>query len=89
VGGLPTGTVNGFAVHPTNAKLMYVAMREGIFRSEDGGGRWTAAAGGPKNAAAIAVHPTRPTEVYVATTEGHIVISRDAGGTWAAVQGTQ
>ena len=47
MGGLPTGTVNGFTVHPSNPKLMYVAMREGVFRSQDGGSRWAAVAGGP------------------------------------------
>lgn len=82
VGGLPTGTINGFAVQPTEPKLMYVAMREGVFRSEDGGGRWTAAGGGPKNAAAVAVHPRRPTEVFVATTDGRMFVSRDRGRTW-------
>lgn len=84
MGGLPTGTVNGFAVHPANPKLMYVAMRAGLFRSEDAGGRWTPVAGGPKNAAAIAFHPRRPAEIYAATTDGHIVVSRDGGVTWAA-----
>ncbi len=38
MGGLPTGTVNGFAVDPSNANVMYVAMRDGIFRSTNGGG---------------------------------------------------
>lgn len=86
MGGLPTSTVNGFAVHPVNPKLMYVAMREGVFRTDDGGGKWTRAATSPKNAAAIAIHPVRPTEVYVATTQGHIMMSRDEGRTWTPVQ---
>ena len=38
MGGLPTNrTVNGFAVDPTNPKVMYVAMRDGLFKSMDAG----------------------------------------------------
>ena len=82
MGGLPTSTVNGFAVHPSNPKLMYVAMRDGIFRSENAGETWTAVATGPKNVAAIAVHPTKPNEVYVATIDGKMFRSTDGGVRW-------
>jgi photosystem II stability/assembly factor-like uncharacterized protein len=84
VGGLPTGTINGFAVDPANAQVMYVAMRDGVFRTESAGRAWTPAAGGPKNAAAVAVHPRRPGEVYAATTDGRILVSRDGGQRWAS-----
>jgi photosystem II stability/assembly factor-like uncharacterized protein len=84
VGGLPTSTVNGFAVHPNNPNVMYAAMRPGVFRSDDGGAKWMRATG-PQNAAAIATHPIRRTEVYVATTQGRIMMSRDLGKTWSAV----
>lgn len=86
MGGLPTGTVNGFAVDPTNPKVMYVAMRDGVFRSDDAGRRWTLTSGSPKNAAAVAVNPRRSTEVSVATTEGGIFISRNEGQTWEAIR---
>lgn len=84
VGGLPTATINGLAVNPTEPKVMYAAMREGVFRSEDGGGRWTHVGGGPKNAAAVAVDPKRPAKVVVATTDARIFLSRDGGRTWEA-----
>ncbi len=83
MGGLPTGTVNGFAVHPSNPKVMYVAMRDGIFRSEDAGQRWTRVQG-PANVAAVAVDPKRASDVYAATVEGRIFVSRDGGVTWGA-----
>ena len=85
VGGLPTTTVNGFAVDPSNAKVMYVAMRDGIFRSDDGGRTWTAVPNGPKNAAAIAVNPKKPSDVYAAKTDGTMVRSTDAGVRWSPV----
>ncbi len=83
MGGLPTGTVNGFAVNPVDPKVMYVAMRDGVFMSDSAGARWRRAAGGPRNAAAIAVNPGRPAEVYAATAEGQIFVSLDGGQTWA------
>jgi photosystem II stability/assembly factor-like uncharacterized protein len=83
VGGLPTNrTVNGFAVDPTNAKVMYVAMRDGLFKSTDAGESWKAVGEGLKNLAAVAVHPKRPSEVYVSTMEGSISRSTDGGMTW-------
>jgi photosystem II stability/assembly factor-like uncharacterized protein len=85
VGGLPTGTVNGFAVDPANPKVMYVAMRGGLFRSDDAGARWTGPAG-PKNAAAVTVNPRRGTEMYAATAEGRIFVSRDGALTWQPVR---
>ena len=84
VGGLPTNrTVNGFAVDPTNAKVMYVAMRDGLFRSTNAGESWKPVGQGLKNLAAVAVHPTRPREVYVSTMDGTIFRSADGGTTWA------
>jgi photosystem II stability/assembly factor-like uncharacterized protein len=83
VGGLPTNrTVNGFAVDPTNAKVMHVAMRDGLFRSMDGGESWKSVGKNLKNLAAVAVNPKRPSEVYVSTMEGKILRSVDGGTTW-------
>jgi photosystem II stability/assembly factor-like uncharacterized protein len=86
VGGLPTSTVNGFGVDPTNAKVMYVGMRDGVYRSEDGGGRWNQAKGAPRDVAAVATNPKRPGEVYAATTDGRLFVSRDGGRAWDAVR---
>jgi len=82
VGGLPTSTVNGFAVHPANPRIMYVAMRDGIFRTDNAGATWTAAVDGPKNVAAVAVNPKKPSEVYAATVNGKIFRSTDGGTRW-------
>jgi photosystem II stability/assembly factor-like uncharacterized protein len=83
VGGLPTNrTVNGFAVNPTDPKVMYVAMRDGLFKSTDAGERWKPVGKGLQNMAAVAVNPKRPEEVYAATTDGVMYQSRDGGLTW-------
>ena len=83
MGGLPTSqTANGFAADPENPKAMYVAMRDGLFKSVDAGDTWTKLGSGLKNLAAVTVNPRRSTEVYVATTDGHVFRSGDGGTTW-------
>jgi len=86
VGGLPTSTINGFAVDPSNPTVMYVAMRDGVVRSDDAGNRWSAVPGGPKNVAAVTVNPKRSTEVYAATVDGQMFVSRDASKTWLSMR---
>ncbi len=83
VGGLPTSTVNGFALHPTNPKVMYVAMRDGIFRSENAGQSWKPVDGGPKGVVAVAVNPKKPDEMYAVTTDGDVFLSADGGMRWS------
>ena len=82
MGGLPTGTVNGFAVHPSNPKVMYVAMRDGVFRTDNAGQSWIRAES-VTNAATVAVDAKRTSEVYATTIEGQVFVSRDGGVTWA------
>ena len=83
MGGLPTNrTVNGFAVHPTDPKVMFVAMRDGLFKSTNAGESWKSMGKGLKNLAAVAVNPKRPSEVYAATADGVIFRSTDGGTTW-------
>jgi photosystem II stability/assembly factor-like uncharacterized protein len=83
VGGLPTNrTVNGFAVESDNPKVMYVAMRDGLFKSTDAGEAWKALGKELKNLAAVAINPKRPGEVYASTADGVIFKSGDGGTTW-------
>lgn len=82
MGGLPTGTINGFAIDPTNPKVMYVAMRDGVFRSDNAGKAWKPAPGGPKNAAAVTVNPKKPGELYAVTVDGKVYRSPDGGRLW-------
>lgn len=86
MGGLPTGTINGFAVDPKNPKVMYVALRDGVVRSDDAGKVWRLVAGGPKNVAAVTVNPMKPDEVYAISADGKLFRSGNAGGQWSEVR---
>jgi len=87
VGGLPTNrTVNGFAVDPSNPKIMYVAMRDGLFKSADAGASWNRVGNELKNPAAVTINPKKPNEMYVATMDGTIYLSGDAGMKWKKQQ---
>ncbi|MDP2605506.1 MAG: hypothetical protein Q8S00_23435 [Deltaproteobacteria bacterium] len=83
MGGLPTNrTVNGFAADPKNSKVMYVAMRDGFFRSADAGATWKQAGSDLKNLAAVAVNPKKPNEIFAARADGAIFVSADGGVKW-------
>jgi photosystem II stability/assembly factor-like uncharacterized protein len=75
--------VNGFATAPDNPKVMYSAMRDGLFRSADAGQTWTPVGTGLlRDVAAVTVNPRRPSEVYAAMINGVIFRSTDGGATW-------
>ena len=83
MGGLPTDrTVNGFAVDLENSKTMFVAMRDGLFKSTDAGVSWKRVGDELKNLAAVTISPKKLNEVYVATMDGTIYKSGDAGMKW-------
>jgi photosystem II stability/assembly factor-like uncharacterized protein len=85
VGGLPTNrTVNGFAVDTGNPKIMYAAMRDGLFKSTDAGETWKSLGKELKNMAAVTVNHRKSSEVYAATADGLIFKSTDEGMTWKA-----
>lgn len=83
MGGLPTRrTVNGFAVNSENPKVMFAAMRDGLFRSVDAGESWKTVGKDLRNMAAVAINPKRPDEVYAASQDGRLYASTDGGTTW-------
>ncbi len=87
MGGLPTNrTVNGFAVDPENSKTMFVAMRDGLFKSTDAGASWKVVGNEIKNVAAVAINPKKLTEIYLSTMDGTIYVSADAGMKWKKQQ---
>jgi len=87
VGGLPTNrTVNGFAVDPENSKIMFVAMRDGLFKSIGAGASWKGVGNELKNLAAVTINPKKASEMYLSTMDGTIYVSADAGIKWKKQQ---
>ena len=83
MGGLPTHkTVYAFAASPTEPKVMFAGLREGAFKSTDGGESWKKLSTGPRDVAAIAIYPTKPEVVFLGTVPGKIFKSTDGGRTW-------
>jgi photosystem II stability/assembly factor-like uncharacterized protein len=83
VGGLPASkTVYTFAASATEPKIMFAGLREGAFKSTDGGESWKKLTAAPKDVAAIASHPSKPEVVFLGTGQGKILKSTDGGQTW-------
>ncbi len=83
MGGLPTSkTVYSFAASPTNPKIMFAGLREGAFKSTDGGESWKKLNTAPKDVSAIAIRETKPEVVFLGTAPGKIFKSTDGGQTW-------
>ena len=83
MGGLPANkTVYTFAASATDLKVMFAGLREGAFKSTDGGESWKKLNAVPKDVAAIAIHPGRPEAVFLGTAAGKIFKSTDGGRNW-------
>lgn len=88
MGGLPTSlTVQAIASHPKIPKTILIGTPEGLFRTTDGGERWTAVTQGlgKVSITGLAVHPQDPQLVFAATAEGAIYKSHDRGQSWQRV----
>ncbi len=83
MGGLPASkTVYAFAAGAIDPKVMFAGLREGAFRSTDGGETWKKLNSAPKDVAGIAIHPAKPDVVFLGTAPGKIFKSTDGGQTW-------
>lgn len=83
MGGLPANkTVYAFAASASDPKVMFAGLREGAFKSTNGGESWKKLNAAPKDVAAIAIHPSKPETVFLGTAPGKIFKSTDGGQTW-------
>jgi photosystem II stability/assembly factor-like uncharacterized protein len=85
-----------FALHPTDARTIYVAARRapgfpegGIYRTTDGGANWKRVREetGCDGCFSVAIHPDRPDVVYACTMGNGLWRSVDRGETWEDVRG--
>jgi photosystem II stability/assembly factor-like uncharacterized protein len=80
--GIPGGAV-AVAVDRLHPSTAYAAAQDGVYRSENGGTRWSRVAGleqiaGPD---ALAVDPQRPFTVYVGGSNG-VIVTANRGDRW-------
>ena len=73
--------VYSLAVDPRNPSTLYAGMRDGVFKTTDGGKTWRQATSEVSDAV-VTVHPARPGVVYAASDEGALFRSDDAGESW-------
>lgn len=84
--GLPADSrVYSVAVDPTNPKVLYAGLRQGVFKSTDGAQSWSHVTDQAEDAV-VAVSPSNPSEVYAIGSNGALLSSKDAGGTWTKVE---
>jgi photosystem II stability/assembly factor-like uncharacterized protein len=90
--------VSDLEVPPDRGQTILVATQHGVFRSDDGGGVWSASSTGlpHRDVRELAVAPSRPTVVYATlrTTardqrafDGAVCRSDDGGRTWRKLEG--
>ncbi|HLP42018.1 MAG TPA: hypothetical protein VK465_10965, partial [Fibrobacteria bacterium] len=80
--------VNRLAIHPNNSQILLAAIREGLYRSTDGGATWTNRL--QANCDDVDFHPTNGA-LAVATCYGfssQALWSADGGLTWTPAGGT-
>lgn len=86
-----TTKITDLTIAPTNNQYLYVAKRNKIWRTVDGGQNWSSIQNGLPNQwiTHIAVHPTNPQKIAV-TFSGYsagekIYISQDGGSSWTNI----
>jgi hypothetical protein len=62
------------AVHPQNSDVLYAGTESGVFRSTDGGAKWTEANSGltTPDVQTIAVDPKTPARLFAGTAGGGV-----------------
>ena len=88
--GIPTTTgVQAITVHPDDSSLIFVATRNGVFRTKDSGDSWTQlnVPLDKRQAWSVIAHPTQPSTIVVGSSPIGFFRSDDMGETWRELQG--
>jgi photosystem II stability/assembly factor-like uncharacterized protein len=89
-GGPFAGVVVALVPHPTEPGTLYLAaFGSGVYRSVDGGHRWSSASRGLEDLSvlALAVDPVSPRTLYAGTDSG-VFVSQDGGEAWRRAGGS-
>ena len=78
-------TVEAIVVDPLDPRTVYAGLFEGVFRSNDGGERWTATTPPTlTNVSDLVLDPSAPLTVYASTLSGGVARSQDGGASWSS-----
>lgn len=83
--GLPEGRVYSLAVDSSNPAILYAGLREGIFRTTDGGQSWSRSTDLIEDAV-VTVDAGDPNQVYAVGADGTLAFSKDAGTHWTTAE---
>ena len=80
---LPSLVISDIAIHPTSPNILYVSLRQGIFKSTDAGVTWFDT-GLNKTCYRIEIDPANPNTIISSCVDG-LYRTTDAGVTWTQV----
>jgi photosystem II stability/assembly factor-like uncharacterized protein len=80
-----TQVVNTLAVDPTSHRTLYAGLKDGVFKSTDGGETWSAGKLGPQYLLTLAIDPTNARILYAGTYLSGLFQSTDGGEKWRAI----
>lgn len=84
MGGLPANqTVYTFVLNPKDPQVLYVGMKDGVYKSQDSGQSWNRVGEGLHNVATLAIHPETGV-LYAGSSDGKVFKSSDGGAHWEA-----
>ena len=76
-------SVVSIALHPTNAKILYVATNDAVYKSRDGGGTWERFSSfSARRVTTLAIDPLLPAMIYAGTMGDAVYKSPDGGQHW-------
>lgn len=81
--GLPTKKIGAFVIDPTNPAFVYVASKDGFYRSEDGGATFAMSNKGIEKLELVGAVADGKGNLYVGSAEG-VSRSIDRGKSWTA-----
>ncbi len=89
VGGLPRATINDIKVDPRNKCVLYAAVSNRLYRSNDCSRTWTQAyfeSNAEVSVTSVIVDHYNSRNVYIGTSRGEIIKSIDSGENWRTIQ---